>query len=159
MTVLIWFWKPILGELHRLAEHYYRFKICTPKDSVVSFTLLKKGKSLEVIKKINFNIAKAPDPAVYFSRNYVYPVGIRVLLENGVSLDFVVKTYQFEVIKKDGTKTTYMNYGSELTDNGFAAYRQLQEGDSFRVTNILARNECEAVDRRITETAYYIVKK
>jgi hypothetical protein len=145
------------GELRRVEDHYYIFKMCDSNISSIVFSLVEKERST-VIKEFYFDVIRAPDPVAFLVMQTFYP-GVRAVLKNGVTLPFVVKEFNLEIIKRTGERSIFFNRGSPLESKVYLAFKEFQNGDIFRIRDIIIQNECESTFRHLAPTEFYIIEK
>jgi hypothetical protein len=145
------------GELRRIEDHYYIFKMCDSNISNIVFSLVEKGRS-RAIKEFYFDVVKAPDPVVFLVMQTFFP-GVRAGLKNGVYIPFIVKEFNLEIIKRTGERSIFFNRGSQLESNAYLAFREFQNGDIFRIRDIIVQIKCESTFRHLAPTEFLTINK
>jgi hypothetical protein len=145
-----------IGDLRKVQEHYYKFKICDSITTDIKI-YLRNAVNNNLINEFQLKVFKAKEPIIvpYFRK---YPMGVRAIPKINADLPFTVTEYKLEIIRKNGEKEIYLNLGNLLSAENYVVFRQLNPGDTYRIIDLIAINNCEQAERHLAPSEYYTVQ-
>ena len=145
------------GELRKVEDRYYIFMICDSTITEIKF-FLKNAQNNKLIKDFQFRVFIANDPVIVPIFRGHPKWGVRAISTISADLAFGVNEFKLEIIRKDSGRQVYLNHGCFLNWESFNALKDLKRGDTFRILDLIASNNCDPNGRRLPPSKIYTIQ-